>query len=57
MKSFRNNDNFLESTRTLSDGSLSAIIDASMFCLISLTDDAGRRKRMSWIIFQLFCSF
>ena len=40
---FRNNDNFLDSTRSLSDGRLSAIIDASMFCLIRLIDEAGSR--------------
>ena len=40
---FRNNNNFLDSTRSLSDGRLSAIIDASMFCLIRLIDEAGRR--------------
>ena len=40
---FRNNNNFLDSTRSLSDGCLSAIIDASMFCLICLIDEAGRR--------------
>ena len=43
MTPFRNNDNFLDSTRSLSDGCLSAIIDASMFCLIRLIDEAGRR--------------
>ena len=31
---FRNNNNFLDSTLSLSDDRLSAIIDASMFCLI-----------------------
>ena len=40
---FRNNDNFLDSTRSLSDGRLSAIIDASMFYLIRLIDEAGSR--------------
>ena len=44
MKPFRNNDNLLDSTRTLSDGRLSAFIDASMFCLVQLTDEDGRRK-------------
>ena len=40
---FQNNNNFLDSTRSLSYGRLSAIIDASMFCVIRLTDKAGRR--------------
>ena len=40
---FRNNNNFLDSTHSLSDGRLSAINDASMFCLIRLIDEAGRR--------------
>ena len=40
---FRSNDNFSDSTRSLSDGRLCAIIDASMFCLIRLIDEAGRR--------------
>ena len=40
---FRNNDNFLDLTRLLSGSRLSAIINASMFCLIRLFDEAGRR--------------
>ena len=40
---FQNNNNFLDSTRSLSYGRLSAIIDASMFCLVRLIDEAGRR--------------
>ena len=40
---FLNNNIFLESTRSLSDGPLSAIIDASIFCLRHLIDEAGRR--------------
>ena len=40
---FRNNHNFLDSTRSLSDGRLRAIIDASMFCLIRLIDEAGEK--------------
>ena len=43
MTPFRNNNNFLDSTRSLSDGRISAIIDASMFRLIRLIDVAGRR--------------
>lgn len=42
MTPFRNNDNFLGPTRSLSDGHLSAIIDASMFCPIRLFDEAGK---------------
>ena len=41
MTPFRNNDNFLDSTLLLSDGWLSANIDAPMFCLIHLIDDSG----------------
>ena len=44
MALFRNNGNFFDSTRSLSDDRLSAIIDASIFYLICLTDEAGRRK-------------
>ena len=40
---FRNNNILIDSTRSLSDGHLSAIIDPSMFCLIRLIDEAGRR--------------
>ena len=43
MTPFRNNDNFLDSTRSLSDGHVSAIIGASMFYLIRLIDEAVRR--------------
>ena len=43
MAPFRNNDNFLDSTRSLGDGRLSAIIDASMFCLMHVFNDAKRR--------------
>ena len=43
MAPFRNYDNFLDSTGSLSDDRLSAIIDASMFCLIRLIDETGRR--------------
>ena len=43
MTPFRNNNNFLDSTRSVSDGRLSDIIDASMFCLIRLIEGAGRR--------------
>ena len=42
MTPFRNDDNFLDSTHSLSDGRLSTIIDASMFCLIHLIDEDGR---------------
>ena len=44
MALFRNNDNFFDSTCSLSDHRLSAIIAASIFYLICLTDEAGRRK-------------
>ena len=40
---FRNN-NLLDSTRSLSDCRLSAIIDSFMFCLIRLSDEAGGRN-------------
>ena len=40
---FQNNGNSLDSTRSLSDGHLSAIIDASKFCVIRLIDEAGRQ--------------
>ena len=40
---FRNNNNFLDSTLSLSDDCLSAIIDASMFCLIRQIEKSGRR--------------
>ena len=43
MTPFRNNNNFLDSTRSLGNGRLSGIIDASMFYLIALIDEAGRR--------------
>ena len=43
MTPFRINDNFPDSTCSSSDGRLSAIIDAPMFCLISISDEAGRR--------------
>ena len=43
MTTFRNNDNFLDSTHSLNDRRLSATIDASMFGLICLIDEAGRR--------------
>ena len=43
MTPFENNDNLLDSTRSLSDGRLSAIIDASVFCLMRLFDETGRR--------------
>ena len=42
MTLFGNNDNFLDSTLSLSDGGLIAIIDASMFCLIPPFDEAGK---------------
>ena len=42
MTPFRNNNNFLDSTRSLSYDCLSAIIDASIFCVIRQTDEAGR---------------
>ena len=41
---FQNNNNFLDSTRSLSDGHLSPIIDASIFCVIRPIDEAGRRS-------------
>ena len=40
---FPNNNNFLDSIRSLNDVRLSAIIDASRFCLIRLFDKAVRR--------------
>ena len=43
MTPFRNTNNFLDSTLSLSDGRLSAIIDASMFCLIRQIEEAGRK--------------
>ena len=43
MTPLRNNNNFLDSTRSLGNGRLSGIIDASMFYLIALIDEAGRR--------------
>ena len=43
MTPFRNNNNFLETTRSLSAGRLSAIIDAFMFCLIRLIDETERK--------------
>ena len=43
MTPLRNNNNFLDSTPSLSDVRLSAIIDASMFCLMHLIHEAGRR--------------
>ena len=43
MTPFRNNNNFLVSAPSLSDGCLSSIIDASMFCLIRLNKEAARR--------------
>ena len=42
MTPFRNNNNFSDSNLSLSDGHLSAIIDASVFCLIRLIDETGR---------------
>ena len=43
MTPFQNNNNLLDSTLSLSDGRLSAIIDAFMFCLIRQIDEPGRR--------------
>ena len=43
MALFRNNDNFLDSTRSLGDGCLSVIIDASAFFLMHVFNDAKRR--------------
>ena len=43
MTPFRNKNNFLVSAPSLSDGCLSSIIDASMFCLIRLNKEAARR--------------
>ena len=55
------NDNFLDSTCLLSDRRLSAIIDASMFCLICLTDEAGRKTFQvnEWVglCFRCFAGF
>ena len=43
-------NNFLDSARSLSDGRLSAIIDASMFCLVRLIDEAGRTSQVNtWV--------
>ena len=42
MTPFRNNDTFLDSSRSLSNGRLSAIIDVFMFCLMHLFDETGR---------------
>ena len=42
MTPFRNNNNVSDSNLSLSDGHLSAIIDASVFCLIRLIDETGR---------------
>ena len=59
MTPFRNNDNFLNSTRLLSDGCLSTIIDASMFCLIHLSNESGRRhfQVTEWIGLFFRCRF
>ena len=43
MALFRNNDNFLDSTRSWGDGRLSVIIDASAFFLMHVFNDAKRR--------------
>ena len=43
MALFRNNDNFLDSTRSLGDGRLSVIIDSSAFFLMHVFNDAKRR--------------
>ena len=43
MTPLENNDNLLDSTRSLSNGRLSAIIDASVFCPMRLFDETGRR--------------
>lgn len=40
---FWNSNNFLDSARLLSDGCLSAIIDAFMFCPIGLFDEVRGR--------------
>ena len=42
MTPFQNNNNFLDSTRSLSYDRLSPIIDASIFCVIRPIDEAGR---------------
>ena len=44
MTPFRKNCNFVNSARSLGDGPLSAINDASMFCLIQLIDETERRN-------------
>lgn len=58
---FRINNNFLESTCSLNDGCFSAIINASIFCLIRLFDGAGRRtlKLNEWVIlfFRYFVGY
>ena len=43
MTPFRNNDNFLDSTLSLSEGHLGAITNVFMFFLIRLFDEGGRR--------------
>ena len=43
MTPFRKNCNFVNWARSLGDGPLSAINDASMFCLIQLIDETERR--------------
>ena len=54
---FRNYNNFLDSTRSLSDGHWSAIIDASLFCLMRLIDEAGRRTFQEHIFMFLASDF
>ena len=58
---FRNKHNFLDSTRSLSGGDLSAIIDASMFWLIYLFEETRRRtfqvNEQVGLFFQVLCRF
>ena len=57
MTPFQNKDHFLDSARSLSDGCLSTIIDASMFWLICQFDEAGKRTFLvsEWVRFFFRC--